>query len=183
MNRPWPIALVVIAAASYASADPAPIAMSPWGGSPYVVPYRPPPVESREHRGLTLEIAAGGGSTSLDASAGGVTFAIGVWLAHDVALAFRVTDVGAVGFVGGSVQYYATATIWGGAGLGQSSERGMGEFGGTTRTNGTGGFVRAGYNLAQSGSHALYVSGEIQAGSIEGVARAVGLVAIGYQLL
>jgi hypothetical protein len=43
--------------------------------------------------------------------------------------------------------------------------------------------VRAGCNLAGSGTHALYVSGELQAGQIADETRAVALLAIGYQML
>jgi len=151
--------------------------------NPFVVAYNPPPEVDRSHRGLTLEIAAGAGTTSVDDSAGGGSFSIGGWLTHDVALAFRVSEVGAYGFAGGSLQYYATESLWLGGGAGSFSERGMDEFGGTTRVSGGGGFVRAGYELARGGRHALYVSGEVQAGSIEGEGRVVGFVALGYQLL
>jgi hypothetical protein len=112
-----------------------------------------------------------------------VTFALGFWISHDVSLAFRVTQLGAIGFVGGSGQYYATRSLWLGAGVGQLSARSMDPYGGTERDGGTGGFLRAGYNLAGSGTHALYLSGELQAGRVEDETRSAALVAIGYQML
>jgi hypothetical protein len=151
--------------------------------NPLVVAYNPPPEIDRAHRGLTLEIAAGAGSTSVDDSAGGVSFAIGGWITHDLALAFRASDIGAYAFAGGSLQYYATPSLWLGAGAGSLGERGMDQYGGTTQASGGGGFVRAGYELAHGGRHALYVSGEVQGGSVAGEGRVVGFVALGYQLL
>jgi hypothetical protein len=170
--------LVALAVPAAAFAEP-----SPYGTSPFVVAYQPPPKVDRAHRGVTLEFALGGGTTSVDQSAGGFAFALGFWISHDVSLAFRVTQLGSFGFVGGSGQYYATKSIWLGAGVGQLSERMMDEYGGTDRDGGTGGFLRAGYNLAGSGTHALYLSGELQAGQVADQTRAVGLVAIGYQML
>jgi hypothetical protein len=159
------------------------VTVSPFGSSPHVVAYNPPVVADRAHRGLTLEIAVGGGTTSIDSDTGAVTFAIGAWITRDISLAFRATDVGSVGFVGGSLQYYATRSVWLGAGAGSFSEQAMDEFGGFTRASGGGGFARGGFNLARGGKHALYVSGEIQAGGIDGLTRAVALVSLGYQLL
>lgn len=143
------LALVVVMAAP-AFAEPAASPRS----SPFVVAYQPPPATAHAHRGLTLEAALGGGSTSLDASAGAVTFAIGGWVTHDLALAFRVTGVGMYDFVGASAQYYPTRSLWLGAGLGALDERSMDVLG-AVRTNGGGGFLRAGYELAVSGSPAL----------------------------
>lgn len=180
MSRLGALLLVVASTPAFAESPPA---VSPWGSSPYVVAYAPPPEVDRSHRGLTLEFALGGGTTSLDESAGSVTFAIGGWISHDVALAFRVTDVGAYSFVGGSVQYFATPSLWLGAGAGQLSESTSDEFGGTDRVDGPGGFLRAGYKLAGRRTHSLYVSGELQAGSIDGEPRTAGLLALGYQLL
>lgn len=71
-------------------------------------------------------------------------------------------------------------SLWCGAGLGSLSERGMDEFGGTIRTGGFGGFARVGFQAAETGSHALYFSAELQAGTITGETRAVGVLAIGY---
>lgn len=175
MNK---LALLVALLPAAAFAEP-----SPYGTSPFVVAYQPPPKVDRAHRGLTLEFALGGGTTSVDKSTGGITFALGFWISHDVSLAFRVTELGAFGFVGGSGQYYATKSLWLGAGAGQLSESFMDQYGGTDRDGGTGGFLRAGYNLAGAGTHALYVSGELQAGQIDDQTRAVALVAIGYQML
>jgi hypothetical protein len=169
---------LLVAIPAVAFAEP-----SPYGTTPFVVAYQPPPKVDRAHHGLTLEIALGGGTTSVDQSAGGLTFAIGGWISHDLSLSFRASFIGAFEFVGGSAQYYATRSVWLGAGAGQLSESFMDEYGGTDRTGGTGGFARAGYNLAGSGRNALYVSGELQAGQIEDRTRAVALVAIGYQML
>ncbi len=184
MNKLIALSLM-LSARAFADPAPAPnaVVVSPWGSSPYVVPYQPPPKVARAHRGLTLEVALGAGSTSVDASAGGVTFAIGVWLTRDAALAFRVTDVGAYGFLGASIQYYATHSLWLGTGIGGLSERGMDEFGGTTRTSGTGGFARIGYELVDGDPHALYLSAEVQAGSVADQSRGVALIALGYQML
>jgi hypothetical protein len=157
---------------------------SPWGASPYVVDYTPPVVQDRAHRGLTLEIAAGGGTTSRDESAGGGTFAIGLWCTRELALTFRATDVGSFGFVGASVQYYAMPKLWVGGGFGQVSEVVMDPYGYySDRITGAGGFGRVGYNVGQSGRHALYLSAEAQGGIIEQRNRVVALFAIGYQLL
>ena len=156
---------------------------SPWGSSPYVVAYAPPAVASRAHRGLTLEIGAGLGTTSVDESASGGAFAIGLWVTHDVSLTFRLTEVGEVGFVGASTQYFASQRLWIGGGVGSMSQLAPDEYGGTMRVSGAAGFFRTGYNLAESGRHALSISGELQGGAIENVNRFVGLVAIGYQLL
>jgi hypothetical protein len=186
VSERWLIALVSCALSSQAFAEPGALATapaSPWGSSPYVGSYDPPAVAGRAHRGVTLELAASAGTTSLDASTGGGGFAIGGWVTREVALAFRVTELGAFGFAGMSAQYYATPRLWGGAGLGGLSERGMDEYGGISRTDGPGGFLRAGYNLARGGAHALYVSGELQGGAVEQETRVVGLIAIGYQLL
>jgi hypothetical protein len=175
---------MVVVLSTRAFADPAPAtAVSPYGTSPFVVAYQPPPEVERAHHGLTLELALGGGSTSRDASSAAVTFAIGLWVQHDVAVAFRVTQVGAYGFVGASAQYSCTPSLWLGAGLGNLSERTYDADGYSMRANGAGGFVRAGYNLAASGPHALYVAGELQAGAIDGETREVALLALGYQLL
>ncbi len=179
MNKPIIVALLL--SATHAFADPP--AVSPWGTSPYVVAYQPPPEIERAHRGLTLDVALGAGSTSLDASTAGVTFGIGLWVQHDFALTFRVSEVGAYGFVGASVQYYATPSFWLGTGLGSFAERTFDAGGYSMRSNGAGGFVRAGYNLAASGPHALYVAGELQAGAIVDQTRGVALLALGYQLL
>jgi hypothetical protein len=181
------LALVLVMAAP-AFADPVPASPSPmpspYGTSPFVVAYQPPPPEiDHAHHGLTLEAALGGGSTSLDASAGAVTFAIGGWATHDLAISFRITGVGRYDFVGASAQYFPTHALWFGAGLGALDERSMDAFGDTARTSGGGGFVRAGYNLATSGAHALYLSGELQLGGVGGQLRSVGLLALGYQLL
>jgi hypothetical protein len=174
--------------ATRAFADPAPAApaapvVSPFGSSPYVVAYQPPPEVERAHHGLTLEIAVGAGSTSIDNSTAGVAFAIGLWVQHDFALAFRLSEVGAYGFVGASVQYTPAPSLWLGAGLGNLGERSFDADGYSMRTNGAGGFARAGYNLAASGRHALYVSGELQVGAIGDQTRTVALLALGYQLL
>ncbi len=174
--------LLVVSTPAFADPPSAAPAVSPWGSSPYVVAYTPPAVTDHSHRGFTLEFALGGGTTSLDESAGSATFAIGGWLSHDVALAFRVTGVGAYSLVGGSVQYYATDSLWLGGGLGSFSERTMDDYYGTDRVSGGGGFVRTGYNFAGK-AHVLYVSGELQAGSIDGELRGTALVALGYQLL
>ena len=187
--------LVVTALAGHAAAQPAPpappptaspVAASPWGSSPHVIAYAPPHVSSgadRAHRGLTLEVGLGGGTTSVDESAAAGTFAIGWWITRDFALAFRATDVGAFGFVGGSLQYYGSERLWIGGGAGRLGEDGMDEFGGTAPIgSGPGGFLRAGYNLGQGGRHALSFSAELQVGAIE-VNRVVGFLAIGYQLL
>jgi hypothetical protein len=175
------IIIVLVAIATPAFAQPATV--SPFGSSPHVVAYDPPAVPDRAHRGLTLEIALGGGTTSLDTNAGAITFAIGGWITRELSLAFRVSQVGSVGFVGGSAQYYATRSLWLGAGAGGLSERAMDEYGGFTRDDGTGGFIRAGYNLARGGKHALYVSGELQGGVVEDVTRMVALFSLGYQML
>jgi hypothetical protein len=189
VNKPALVAGLLLSTRAFA--DPAPAApaapaapvVSPYGSSPYVVAYQPPPEVERAHHGLTLEVALGAGSTSIDNSTAGVSFAIGLWIQHDFALAFRLSEVGAYGFVGASVQYTATPSLWLGAGLGNLGERSFDADGYSMRTNGAGGFARAGYNLAASGRHALYVSGELQAGAIGDQTRAVALLALGYQLL
>jgi len=152
-------------------------------GSPYVTAYNPPPVEDRAHKGLTLEISGGAATTSVDDSTGGGSFAIGGWITRDVALTFRTTGIGSFTFYGGSLQYFAAPHIWVGAGAGGMSERVMDDYGDSTRTSGGGGFIRAGYELVSSGRNALYLSGEVQAGSLDGEGRAIGLVALGWQLL
>jgi hypothetical protein len=169
---------ILIPAAAFAD----PVASS-FGTSPFVVAYQPPPEVDHSHRGLTLELSLGGGTTSVDQSATAGSFAIGGWITHDLVLTFRATAVGAFGFVGGSAQYYATRSLWLGAGGGELSERAMDEYGGTVRDSGTGGFLRAGYNLTGSGANALYLAGELQAGQINDQSRAVAFVAIGYQRL
>jgi hypothetical protein len=183
------VLVLVLVASTRAFADPMPpppppaITVSPWGSSPYVIAYQPPPEVERAHRGLTVEAAFGAGTTTLDASASSVAFAAGAWVSHDLALAFRISHVGAYEFFGASAQYFAAPSVWVGVGVGNLSERGMDEYGGTIRTSGGGGFVRAGYNLATRGSNALYMSGELQAGAITGQTREVGLFAFGYQFL
>jgi len=156
---------------------------SPWGTSPYVVAYQPPAVVPSEHHGLTLEAAFAGGSTSSESSTGGFTFAIGGWLHHDFALAFRATAVGSFDFVGVSAQYYPTESLWLGAGLGSLQQKNLDMYDGTTRINGGGAFARIGYELAGGHPHTLYVSGELQAGAIDNQTRAVAIFALGYQLL
>jgi hypothetical protein len=173
------LALVVMLVSATAFADPPP----PAAASPFVVAYQPPPEVDRAHHGLTLELALGAGTTSVDSSAGSVTFAIGGWLSHDVALAFRMSRVGSYEFAGGSLQYYATPVLWFGAGGGSLIERSMDEFGGTASASGGGGFVRAGFNFAGHGTRAFYVSGELQGGSIDDQTHGVALVALGYQML
>jgi hypothetical protein len=168
------LAILVLLASATAFADPPP--------SSFVVPYQPPPEVDHAHRGMTLEIALGAGTTSFDSSAGSVTFAIGGWLSHDVALAFRMTGVGSYEFAGASLQYYATPVLWLGAGAGSLVERSMDEFG-TTSASGGGGFLRAGYNFAGHGTTAWYLTGEVQSGSVEDQTRSVALVALGYQML
>lgn len=180
MNRL--VACAVLLAASTAFADGPPNA-SPWGTSPYVVAYQPPAVASSEHHGLTLEAAFAGGSTSNDQSTGGITFAIGGWVHHDVALAFRATAVGSFDFVGISAQYFATESLWLGAGVGSLQQKYLDMYDGTTRVNGGGAFGRIGYELAGGHPHTLYVSGEVQAGAIDNQTRAVAILALGYQLL
>jgi hypothetical protein len=189
VNKP---ALVVVASvlslssrafAEPTPATPGPTVISPYGTSPFVVAYQPPPEIESAHHGLTLELALGAGNTSIDPSTAAVTFAIGLSIRRDVALAFRVTQTGAYGFVGASAQYFATPSFWLGAGLGNLSERSFDADGYSMRANGAGGFLRAGYNLAESGPHALYVSAELQAGAIGDQTRAVALLALGYQLL
>jgi hypothetical protein len=59
----------------------------------------------------------------------------------------------------------------------------MDQFGATSSSDGLGGFVRAGVNVAQAGRHAVYLSGELQAGNIDMVTQTGAFVAIGYQLL
>src|SRR6185312_7881937 len=115
--------VAILLLSTRAFADPAPTVISPYGTSPYVVAYQPPPEVDSAHHGLTLELALGAGNTSMDASTAAVTFAIGLSIRTDVAIAFRVTQVGAYGFVGASAQYYATPSLWLGAGLGNLSER------------------------------------------------------------
>jgi hypothetical protein len=138
---------------------------------------------SRAHRGLTLEVAAAVGTTSRDESAGGASFGIGLWVTREVALTFRATDTGTIGFVGASAQYYPTNRAWLGGGIGSISEEVMDFYGYTERIRGPGGFLRAGYNIGQSGRHALTLFGELQMGAVEGINRVVGLGSIGYQLL
>ena len=150
--------------------------------SPYVVAYQPPPEVDHTHHGLTLEFGLGGATTSLE-NGGVVTFAIGGWITEQLALTFRVTGTSTFDFTGGSAQYLVTRSLWFGAGIGGLSERGYDEYGANMRTGGFGGFARAGYQLAAGGSHALYVSGEVQVGDIADRARAVALFAFGYQYL
>ena len=183
MNKAIFVAIASISIPAFADPPTATPPVSPFGTSPYVVAYQPPPVSERAHRGLTLEVAFGAGSTSVDNSTAGIGFGIGLWVQHDFALTFRMSEVGAFGFVGASVQYYATPALWFGAGLGNLGERSFDADGYSMRTNGAGGFVRAGYNLAASGPHALYVAGEVQAGSLADQTRGVALLALGYQLL
>lgn len=152
-------------------------------GSPYVVAYNPPPVEDRAHKGLTLELSFGPATTSIDNSTGGGTLAVGGWVTREAALAFRVTEIGSYGFVGGSLQYFAAPHIWVGGGAGALSERTMDQYGGIAQADGGGGFIRAGYELASSGRNALYLSGEVQAGSVGGEGRVLAFAALGWQLL
>jgi hypothetical protein len=182
VNERWWIGAAIVAS-SQAHAQPVTSAAPVQGSSSYVVPYQPPAVTDPAHHGFTLELAAGLGTTSVDRTSGGASVAIGGWLAHDVSLAFRVTAVGAFGFAGGALQYYAMPTLWASGGVGLFSERVPDSFGGTLRNDGSGGFVRLGYNLGQSGVHALYVSGEIQGGIVADETRAVAIVSVGYQLL
>jgi hypothetical protein len=175
------LAVLVLLVATRAFAEPP--ATSPWGSSPNVIAYQPPPEVDRAHHGLTLEAALGGGTTSSDTSKAAVAFAIGGWVTHDCALAFRVTVIGSYQLEGVSIQYYATPALWAGVGLGNFGVNEPDEFGGANISRGLGGFARAGWNLAASGSHALYLSGEVQAGTIADQTHGVALVAIGYQLL
>lgn len=185
MNKPALVtsAALMLSVSVRAFAEPAPTVVSPYGTSPYVVAYQPPPEVESAHHGLTLELALGAGNTSIDPSTAAVTFAIGLSIRSDVAIAFRVTQVGAYGFVGASAQYFAAPSFWLGAGLGNLSERSFDADGYSMRANGAGGFLRAGYNLAASGPHALYVSAELQGGTIGDQTRGVALLALGYQLL
>jgi hypothetical protein len=130
---------------------------------------------------VTLEAALGAGASS-DKSTGAVAFAIGGWLTRSAALAFRVTAAGDMTFVGGSVQLVVTKDLWLGAGAGQLGENVMdGEYD-TRRATGAGGFGRVGYQLTGE-RNVLYLSAELQAGSIEGQSRSVAILALGYQLL
>jgi len=177
--------VIVVAAASPALADaPGATAVSPYGTSPFVVAYAPPAVTDPAHHGFTLQFELGGGSTSVDSSASAVGFQLGGWLTHDLSLAFRFTASGSFRFVGGSVQYYALPSLWFGGGVGGLTEMTPDyEYDAPSKISGTGGFARVGYNLVEHGEHALYVSGELQGGQIEGVTRAVAFLSLGYQLL
>jgi hypothetical protein len=170
------VTIAVMLAAVAAHADP--------GTSPYVVAYQPPPVEeSAAHRGFTFEAALGGGTTSYDAAAQALSFGIGGWITHDVSLAFRVSYVGTMAFVGASVQYDVTPRWWLGGGAGGLNMRTMDAAGGTTtRATGPGGFGRIGYDVAVGEPHTLYVAAELQAGSVASDTAVVGAIALGYQL-
>lgn len=161
----------------------APVAVSPWGSSPFVVAYEPPPQTPRTlpHHGLTFEVAAGAGSTTIESSVPAFTLAIGGWLSPELSLALRVSAAGRMQFVGGSGQLVLTRDLWLGAGLGQLSEQPMDGTDGE-RSDGFGGFGRVGYQIAGD-RHVLYVAAELQAGSVAGERRAVGLLTFGYQLL
>lgn len=174
MSKRVRIIVAALAVARVASAEPA--------ASAFVVPYAPPPVVDSAHRGLTLELALGAGTSSQDTSTGGIAFAAGAWLHHDAALAFRATLIGHFSFVGGSLQYFATPSLWIGGGLGSLSERRMDDQGGFERDSGFGGFARVGYQLTGH-HHGLYLTGEVQAASIGDEARGTALLAVGYQLL
>jgi hypothetical protein len=179
---------LVLTASAIASADPAPLTpvTSPWGTSPNVVTYAPPAVsdEDHTHHGITLEASLFAGTTSRDTSAAGGSFGIGLWVTEPVSLMFRFSRIGEFGFFGASLQYEPkTSQLWGGVGIGQMLEATMDEYGYADHVDGTGGFARIGYNIVQGNPHALYLSGELQAGNIEDRTRVVGVVAIGYQLL
>jgi hypothetical protein len=178
----------VAPAASPVYAGAAPVT-SPFGSSPYVVEYNPPPEArkvDRSYRGLTLEVALGGGTTTMDASAGAGTFAIGGWISPQASIAFRATTIGAFGFAGGSLQFNAAPPLWLGVGGGVMRETFMDSYdvyGETLSVDGAGGFMRGGYNIARSGSHAVYLSGEFQFAQIEDQTRVIFFGTVGYQLL
>jgi hypothetical protein len=179
------VILGLVTAASPAFADaPGATTASPYGTSQYVVAYAPPAVADPAHRGFTLQFELGGGSTSVESSAGAVAFQLGGWLTHDLSLAFRFSTSGSFMFVGGSAQYYALRSLWFGGGIGGLTEKTPDyAYDEPSKISGTGGFARIGYNLVERGEHALYVAGEVQGGQIGGVTRAVAFVSLGYQLL
>jgi hypothetical protein len=176
---------LVLLASAVAAADPAPAA-SPWGSSPNVVSYAPPAIveTNRAHHGVTFEASVFEGTSSTEKTTTGLSAALGLWVAEPVALAFRMTGTGKFFFVGGSVQFEPKQARWfAGAGVGQLAESTMDVDGYNKNSHGLGGFARAGYNIVGGNPHALYVSGELQAGQIEDRTRVVGVVALGYQLL
>ena len=136
---------------------------------------------SRPHHGVTFEVAVGAGSSNIEDNAPAMTLAIGGWATPSLALALRVSSAGLLQFAGASAQLVATRDLWLGLGAGRLSEQPM-NGSEEERADGVGSFGRIGYQLAGK-RHVLYISGEIQVGSIEGSQRALALVAFGYQLL
>lgn len=179
--------LLVALLPSLANAAPAPTPTpmtaptpSPYGTSPYVVAYIPPVITDSSHHGLTLEVALGGGSAG-NGGDGALTFAIGGWLNYDLALAFRASVLGHFSMVAASAQYDVTPRLWLGAGIGSMRERYDQLY--MDDQSGVGGFARAGFQLANSGSHAVYISAELQVGSVGNDVPVLGMLLLGYQML
>lgn len=162
-------------------------APSPWGQSPAVVAYQPPTVEDRSHQGITFDLSLGVGSTSQEATTASGSFGLGLWVHRKASVTFRATAVASYAFVGGTAQFYPNRKMWVGVGAGQmrlviaipvpnSSAHYI-------ETSGTAAVLRAGYNVYDHGRNAIYFSGDLIAGDIEGEAELVGTMNIGYQLL
>jgi hypothetical protein len=154
---------------------------------PNVVRYEPPAVPTRAYQGITLELFGSLATTSIQTSTGGGGFAFGVWLTPQLAIAFRLHESDDIGLLGAAGQYRVTDRAWLGAEIGRMSEdvetRDRFGFPDIEVFYGIGGSFRAGYNLLQSGRHAVYASGEIAGGVIENNTRVVGTLSLGYQLL
>lgn len=162
-------------------------APSPWGQSLAVVAYQPPTVEDRSHQGITFDLALGVGSTSQEATTASGSFGLGLWVHRKASVTFRATAVASYTFVGGTAQFYPNRKMWVGVGAGQMrltidnpNPNGYSYY---IEASGTAAVLRAGYNVYDHGRNAIYFSGDLIAGDIEGEAELVGTMNIGYQLL
>ena len=149
-----------------------------------------PPPTDRSHRGFTIGIGVGvaslsDGQNSVDAING--RFFAGGWLSRATALTFDASSYainhsdyyGALNVYGLGLQQYLSARTWvgGTVGAAQITESGFS----SDRVLGLVG--RGGYNIFESGPHALSLSLELAVGFFKSDALVGFSAGIGYQLL
>lgn len=150
----------------------------------------PPPPTDRSHRGFTIGVGLGiaslsDGQNSADAING--RFFAGGWLSRATALTFdassyAVNDAGSSGafnVYGLGLQQYISARTWvgGTVGAAQITDNGF-------NSDSVLGIVgRGGYNILESGPHALSLTLELAVGFFEADSLVGFSAGIGYQLL
>lgn len=150
----------------------------------------PPPPTDHTHQGFTIGVGVGlaslrDGQSSVNAING--RFFVGGWLSRATALTFdassyAVNDAnasGAVNVYGLGLQQYVGAHSWIGGTVGAASI-----FGNGYQSESVLGLVgRGGYNIFESGPHALSLTLELTVGFFDPEALVGFSAGIGYQLL